>query len=76
MVICLDDGVETDVEVDMENLWNELDSLTTKFKIRNWSMKECEKKYAFEVSDVPVEADWVEMNYGFNSTSCLRHFPP
>jgi DNA polymerase alpha subunit A len=59
---------ETDIEVDMQLLWEELDGLMTcKYKIRQWSLQEAKKKYAFEVPDIPVEADWVEVNYAFSS---------
>ena len=62
-------GVETDVDNDMQLVWEEVDGIMTKHRISNWSIKECEKKYAFEVSDVPVEADWVEMNYAYSMPS-------
>lgn len=61
-------GQETDIEVDMQLLWEELDGmLTSKYKIRQWALQETKKKYAFEVPDIPVEADWVEVNYGYSS---------
>lgn len=58
-------GHQTDKEVDMTSIWEELDQLLTQNKIQNWSMLETRKKYAFEVPEVPVEADWLEISYPF-----------
>lgn len=57
---------ETKEEVSVEELWKELDEIMTKNKIRNWTMSQVVKKYAFEDPDVPHEADWVEVNYSFS----------
>jgi DNA polymerase alpha subunit A len=54
------------MNVDLQMLWEELDTIMTRHKITNWSLQEVSKKYAFEVPDVPAEADWIEINYPYN----------
>lgn len=60
-------GKETDVEVDMQMVWEELDSIFSKNRIPSWEMQQVQRKYSFEVPDVPAEADWIEVNYPFTN---------
>jgi hypothetical protein len=40
-------GFETDQEVTMQLVWEELDALCTRNKITKWAMRPVTKKYAF-----------------------------
>ena len=51
----------------MQILYEELDHLMERKYIKNWGLREAHKKYAFEVPNVPTEADWVEVNYPFSA---------
>lgn len=62
----LGSGKETDQPVDLQLIWEELDNVMSKHKIKSWSMQKVQKKYCFEKLEVPVEADWIEVNYPFS----------
>jgi DNA polymerase alpha subunit A len=59
-------GNETDVENDLEQVEGEFGRLAQHQRIKNWSLDPVSKKYAFEVADVPVEADWVQLTYPYS----------
>eukprot|EP00158_Paraphelidium_tribonemae_P009385 Partr_v1_DN28851_c0_g1_i2_m34433 putative DNA polymerase len=65
-VIDLKSGHATDQAVDLTVMHEELESIMARNRIQEWAFKIVEKKYAFEVEGVPTEADWGEVNYGFN----------
>ena len=66
-------GNETDMEVNIHDIWQELDELLTKRRISKWSMKKSLKKYCFEVRDVPVSADWIELTYSYECEYLMLH---
>ncbi|OUM67505.1 hypothetical protein PIROE2DRAFT_32893, partial [Piromyces sp. E2] len=56
---------ETDQEVTMIDVYNELETIRKKYKISSWKCKDVVRKYAFEEPDVPSEAHYFKTVYSF-----------
>ena len=61
------DGVETDEEVDMMDVYNEVDDMMSKMHVDMHKIKACTRKYAFELPDVPKEAQYMKLLYPYTS---------
>lgn len=59
-------GRSTEEEVDMGDVYAEVDGLMSKFKVNMHKIKPCSRKYAFELPDVPQEADYLKLLYPYN----------
>lgn len=59
-------GVDTLEEVDMGQVYEEVDSLMTKFGVGMHKIKPCTRKYAFELPDIPKEADYLKLLYPYD----------
>ncbi|KAJ4407229.1 DNA-directed DNA polymerase alpha catalytic subunit pol1 [Didymella pomorum] len=59
-------GVPTDQEVEMSDVYEEVDSIMTKQRVTMHKIKPCTRKYAFELPDVPKEADYLQLLYGYD----------
>ena len=59
-------GVETDEEVEINDVYQEVDSLMSKLKVDEHKTKVCNRKYAFEVADVPKETNYLKLLYGYD----------
>ena len=59
-------GLETSDEVEMEDVYKEVDGLMSKFKVDMHKIKSCSRKYAFELPDVPKEADYLKLLYPYD----------
>ncbi|KAF1932683.1 DNA polymerase alpha catalytic subunit A [Didymella exigua CBS 183.55] len=59
-------GVATDQEVEMSDVYEEVDSIMTKQRVTMHKIKPCTRKYAFELPDVPKEADYLQLLYGYD----------
>ncbi len=59
-------GRETDDEVDMKNVYEEVDELMTKLKVGMHKIKPCTRKYAFELPDVPKEGEYLKLLYPYS----------
>lgn len=59
-------GQPTDEEVEMSDVYEEVDNLMSKHRITMHKIKPCTKKYAFELPDIPREADYLELLYGYD----------
>lgn len=57
----------TGTDITLQDIWQELDSIMTRHQINNWTMQKIHKKYAFEVPNVPSDAEWIEVTYPFSS---------
>lgn len=57
----------------MEDVYTEVDDLMTKLGVKSHKIKEATRKYAFELSDVPKEANYLKLMYPYNSQYL---FPP
>jgi len=58
-------GRETTEEVEMGDVYQEVDQLMTKFKVNMHKIKPCSRKYAFELADIPREADYLKLLYPY-----------
>ncbi|KAF3922788.1 hypothetical protein AA313_de0204870 [Arthrobotrys entomopaga] len=56
-------------EVEMSDVYAEVDELLTKSKISqgsDWKAKPCSRKYAFELNDIPKESDYLKVLYPYD----------
>ncbi|KAJ3109256.1 DNA-directed DNA polymerase alpha catalytic subunit pol1 [Phlyctochytrium planicorne] len=63
------DGKETDVYVEMEHVFEEVDKMRARFKIKEFGTKVVTRKYAFECPDVPPESEYLKVVYSFKEPS-------
>jgi DNA polymerase alpha subunit A len=54
----------------MEDLYNEVNEILVKNRITEFRNRPVSKKYAFELTDVPRESDYLEVLYPFSSIFC------
>lgn len=59
-------GQHTDEEVEMSDVYDEVDNLMSKHRVTMHKIKPCTKRYAFELPDIPREADYLELLYGYD----------
>ena len=52
----------------MEQVYNEVNEILLKNRINEFRNRPVSKKYAFELTDVPRECDYLEVLYPFSST--------
>lgn len=60
-------GVDGKDEVRMEHVYAEVDSLMEKMKVTMHKIKACTRKYAFELVDIPKEAEYLKLRYPYSS---------
>lgn len=51
----------------MKDVYEEVDELMTKLRVDMHKIKPCSRKYAFELPDVPKEADYLKLLYPYDS---------
>lgn len=61
-------GRTTDEEVEMGDVYEEVDALMTKLRVGMHKIKPCSRKYAFELPDVPKEADYLKLLYPYEKS--------
>ena len=61
------DGVETDEEVGMMDVYSEVDEIMTKMNVGMYKIKKCTRKYAFELPGIPKESDYMKLLYPYTS---------
>ncbi|PFH61789.1 hypothetical protein XA68_16217 [Ophiocordyceps unilateralis] len=59
------DGDDTEDEITMSDVYGEVDELMTKMKVDMYKIKPCTRKYAFELPDVPKEAEYLKLLYPY-----------
>ncbi|KAL9064990.1 MAG: hypothetical protein Q9157_007642 [Trypethelium eluteriae] len=59
-------GQDTQEEVDMGDVYDEVDAIMTKFRVNMHKIKPCSRKYAFELPDIPKEADYLKLLYPYD----------
>ncbi|KAH7144073.1 hypothetical protein EDB81DRAFT_948077 [Dactylonectria macrodidyma] len=59
------DGEDSGEEVEMANVYDEVDEMMTKMKVGMYKIKACTRKYAFELPDVPKEAQYMKLLYPY-----------
>ncbi|KAJ5273124.1 hypothetical protein N7478_008249 [Penicillium angulare] len=57
---------ETDEEVGMEHVYEEVDQMMTRLKVGMHKIKPCTRKYAFELRGVPKEAEYLKLLYPYD----------
>lgn len=62
-------GEETGDEVDMTDVYTEVDEIMTKMNVGMFKIKKCERKYAFELPDIPKETEYMKLLYPYTSMS-------
>lgn len=61
------DGQESDEEIGMKDVYEEVDDMMTKMNVDMHKIKGCSRKYAFELPDVPKEAQYLKLLYPYTS---------
>ncbi len=67
-------GRETTEEVGMEDVYKEVDELMTRQRVDMHKIKPCTRKYAFELEDVPKEADYLKLLYPFTKPALSSEY--
>lgn len=62
-------------EVEMGDVYQEVDDLMTKLRVGMHKIKPSSRKYAFELQDIPKEADYLKLMYPYES-ECKEYFLP
>ncbi|KAK4650824.1 DNA-directed DNA polymerase alpha catalytic subunit pol1 [Podospora pseudocomata] len=57
--------VDTGEEVEMMDVYNEVDAIMTKKNVGMYKIKACTRKYAFELPDVPQEGQYLKLLYPY-----------
>jgi DNA polymerase alpha subunit A len=60
-------GRDTTEEVDMKDVYEEVDEMMGKMRVGMHKIKPCTRKYAFELPDVPKEGDYLKLLYPYSS---------
>jgi DNA polymerase alpha subunit A len=58
--------VATDEEIELEHVSNELDTIMSRHRVTMHKIKDCTRKYAFELADIPKEATYMKLLYGYD----------
>lgn len=64
----LQNGEATSDEVGMMDVYQEVDAIMTKMNVNMHKIKACNRKYAFELPDVPKEGQYLKLFYPYSST--------
>lgn len=59
-------GRETTEEADMDDVYQEVDNLMSRMKVTTRKVKPSTRKYAFELPDVPKEAEYLKLLYPYD----------
>jgi DNA polymerase alpha subunit A len=62
-------GRDTREEIDMKDVYEEVDELMGKLRVGMHKIKPCSRKYAFELPDIPKEGDYLKLLYPYSSKS-------
>ena len=60
-------GREASDEVEMGDVYNEVDEVMTKLRVGMHKIKPTSRKYAFELPDIPRKADYLKLMYPYDS---------
>lgn len=65
-------GCDTGETVELANVYSEVDEIMTKMNAGMHKTKACNRKYAFELPDIPREAQYLKLLYPYTSkSSCV-----
>ena len=62
-------GSETDEEIEMDDVYGEVDSLMSRMKVTTRKVKPCTRKYAFELPNVPKEGEYLKLLYPYDKNA-------
>lgn len=62
-------GRDTTDEVEMKDVYEEVDALMGKMRVGMHKIKPCTRKYAFELPDIPREGEYLKLLYPYSSKS-------
>jgi DNA polymerase alpha subunit A len=62
-------NLDTKEEVNFEDVYNEVDDLMTKYGVKEHRIKQSTRKYAFELHNIPKEADYLKLLYPYNRSA-------
>ena len=65
-------GNDTAEEVEMSDVYNEVDGLMSKLRVPMHKIKPCSRKYAFELPDIPREADYLKLLYPYDKPALAQ----
>jgi DNA polymerase alpha subunit A len=65
------DKEETDEEVEMMDVYAEVDAMMDKMGVKMHKIKACTRKYAFELRDIPREGQYMKLLYPYTSKLAL-----
>ncbi|KAF5871360.1 putative dna polymerase alpha catalytic protein [Botrytis fragariae] len=60
-------GRDTTDEVEMKDVYEEVDSMMTKMKVGMHKIKPCTRKYAFELPEIPKEGEYLKLLYPYSN---------
>lgn len=60
-------GRDTTDEIDMKDVYEEVDGMMGKLRVGMHKIKPCTRKYAFELPDVPKEGEYLKLLYPYSS---------
>jgi DNA polymerase alpha subunit A len=60
-------GRDTSEEIEMKDVYEEVDELMTKMKVGMHKIKPCTRRYAFELPDIPKEGEYLKLLYPYTS---------
>ena len=55
----------------MGDVYQEADEIMSKLRVEMHKIKPCSRKYAFELPDIPKEADYLKLMYPYDSKFSL-----
>ncbi|TDZ41176.1 DNA polymerase alpha catalytic subunit [Colletotrichum trifolii] len=58
-------GEDTEEEVEMMDVYNEIDTIMSRMKVGEFKVKACTRKYAFELPGIPKEAQYMKCLYPY-----------
>lgn len=62
-------GRDTTDEVDMKDVYEEVDDMMTKMNVGMHKIKPCTRKYAFELPDIPKEGEYLKLLYPYSKSA-------
>ncbi|KIW08526.1 uncharacterized protein PV09_01416 [Verruconis gallopava] len=62
-------GRNTDEEVGMSDVYDEVSDIMSKLRVGSFKIKPSSRKYAFELPDIPKEADYLKLRYPYDKPS-------
>lgn len=61
----IENGIETENDVTIASVYEEIAALCSSKRITNWMSKEVTRKYAFELPNVPAESNYLKVVYDY-----------